>query len=233
MDIFYVSPTPPGTCFVDEPKFLEHGRKSGHLEWFGKFSACYWIFIPAPFIRQVRIFDVFVYMCINIDIDRVIYDTLRFRWILYICLEAYNVSIFVLKLNSVYDPCLYLNSIAVFRVLSIFNCVCRLKFSQDFHVGVLAMSLFLRVHSAKNGPLRLDNTPPLEISKKSLRLIQILESTAVLATERKHVITRCISFCQDHRHSLADHNAFFELLWTELFEDYPWLFYPCMNGSLR
>ncbi|OQR99775.1 hypothetical protein THRCLA_06400 [Thraustotheca clavata] len=109
---------------------------------------------------------------------------------------------------------------------SFMNSFAKLKFSPNFHTAVLSLSLFVRVHSRKNGPLRLDNTTPLEVSKKSQKLIKILEN---VGTDHKQLVALVVSFCSDSRHSLGDYAAFFELLFSELYPGSPWLLKKVME----
>ncbi|OQR87426.1 hypothetical protein ACHHYP_08853 [Achlya hypogyna] len=96
----------------------------------------------------------------------------------------------------------------------------KLRFSTALHTAALALSLFVRVHSRKNAPLRVDATTPLQVSPKSQKLIKALEA---IGAERKDLVGLVVSFCSDARHSLADHAAFFRLLFSETYPTAPYL----------
>ncbi|ETV99669.1 hypothetical protein H310_07736 [Aphanomyces invadans] len=95
----------------------------------------------------------------------------------------------------------------------------KLKHSPDLHVAMLALSLFMRVNSRKSAALRLDFGMPLEVSRKTWKLIKTMESM----TERKEVVQWSLGFCQDPKRSLRDLDEYVSVLFTELYPAHAWL----------
>ncbi|CAK4917921.1 unnamed protein product [Aphanomyces euteiches] len=95
----------------------------------------------------------------------------------------------------------------------------KLKYGPDLHAAMLALCLFMRVNSRKAAALRLDYGAPLEVSKKTSKLIKSMEGM----TERKDVLQWSITFCLDPKHCLRDVDEFVKVLISELFPNHVWL----------